>query len=64
VSRQQRRYEARKGVRVLGFIYVSSKNELRPSKETRRSWAIKPSKSDNPSYRKPCGERAANRGEA
>lgn len=52
-GRQQRRFEARKGVRTAGFIYVPSKREIGPKPaETKRSWVIKPSKSDDPAYRK------------
>lgn len=52
MTRQQRRYEARKGVRTPGFRYVPSKNELRLKPEKKRSWVIKPSKSDDPAWRR------------
>jgi hypothetical protein len=53
MTRQQRRFEARKGVRSVGFTYVPSWREAAPlPAPAKRSWAIKPSKSDEPAYRK------------
>lgn len=55
MTRQQRRYEARKGRRTVGFTYVPSFREhpkyRAPGNGGKRSWEQKPSCSDNPAYR-------------
>lgn len=59
MTRQQRRWEARKGKRTAGFTYVPSWREhtryLASGNGGKRSWEIKPSKSDDPAYRREGG---------
>lgn len=56
MTRQQRRFEARKGRRTVGFTYVPSWREHARFREAgnggKRSWDIKPSKSDDPNWRR------------
>ena len=62
LTRQQRRFQLRKGQREAGFTRVRmSKKGLRSGGKMTKSHLVKWSKNNDPTYRKPCGERSSKR---